>query len=446
MRARDRDVVIVGARCAGATLAAFLARAGADVLVLDKGALPSDHVLSTHGISPPGIDVLDEVGVGADVRAVTPAARIIRMNAEGAIVDITLPDGRAEYCPRRERLDALLQQAAVDAGADLIDRTRVASLVREGDRVVGVRTVNEGRERIVTADLIVGADGRHSTVAGLVGATEYLAYDGRRAGYWAYWKAPSRWITDPAYRFDMYFSHFGGETGVIFPTDDNQLLIGSWPSRERAVSWRADLAGSLYSVLESEPLIGPLIKESPPVSQVRGTLNERFFFRTGAGRGWALVGDAGHHKDFVIGDGITEALLQARSLAAAILRGNEAALIRWWRARDVAALPWFFFGKAAGSPGPLPELLRIFFSQARTNTELKQQLVKAIDERVSPFDTMLGLRATPSMLAAVLRRPRAIKELLVTGGHALAAYRELRTMRRLLADANHDCRVREVAA
>lgn len=205
------------------------------MLLLDKDPLPSDYVLSTHGISPPGIEVLDEVGVGDAVRAVTPAARVIRMNAEGTVIDLELPNGRAEYCPRRERLDGLLQQAAVGAGAELLDRTRVTSLIWENGRVAGVRAMSAGGERTFTGSLVVGADGRHSTVARLVEAEEYLGYDARRAGFWGYWDAPDRWKSDPAYRFDMYFSHQAGETGVIFPTDHDQLIIGSWPSMERAV-------------------------------------------------------------------------------------------------------------------------------------------------------------------------------------------------------------------
>ena len=58
----DYDVIIVGARCAGATLAIYLARSGLSVLMIDKDKLPSDQVLSTHTIHPPGIDILDEVG------------------------------------------------------------------------------------------------------------------------------------------------------------------------------------------------------------------------------------------------------------------------------------------------------------------------------------------------------------------------------------------------
>jgi flavin-dependent dehydrogenase len=176
------DVVIVGARCAGATLATLLARAGASVLLLDKDRLPSDQILSTHTIHPPGLDILDEVGVGAAVRAVAPATHTVRLRKNDAFVDIEFSGGRAEYCPRRKRLDGLLQDAAASAGVEVLDRTRVTSLLRDGDRVVGVRAAGSaGHEQVFRASLVVGADGRHSTVARHVEAEEYLAYDAPRA-------------------------------------------------------------------------------------------------------------------------------------------------------------------------------------------------------------------------------------------------------------------------
>ena len=99
------DVVIVGARCAGAALATYLARAGVRVLLVDRDPLPSDQVLSTHTIHPPGIDRLDELGVGESVRALAPASPRIRFVKGEAWADVRFPDGRAEYCPRRARLD-----------------------------------------------------------------------------------------------------------------------------------------------------------------------------------------------------------------------------------------------------------------------------------------------------------------------------------------------------
>lgn len=68
MAERIHDAVIVGGRCAGAALAIYLARKGAAVTVLESDPLGTDQVISTHTIHPAGMDLLDELGVGAAVR------------------------------------------------------------------------------------------------------------------------------------------------------------------------------------------------------------------------------------------------------------------------------------------------------------------------------------------------------------------------------------------
>jgi menaquinone-9 beta-reductase len=431
------DVVIVGARCAGATLATFLARAGASVLLLDRDKLPSDQILSTHTIHPPGVDVLDEVGVGDAVRAVSPPTHIVRLRKNDAVVDYRFSGNRAEYCPRRKRLDGLLQDAAASAGVEVLDQTRVTAVVREGDRVVGVRAVGSaGQERVFRASLVVGADGRHSTIAHQVEADEYLAYEAPRAMFWGYWNAPPFWRTDPAYRFGMYLANTGGHIRTIFHTDHDQLLIGSLPPVEQATAWRANLDAALIADLASDSITGPLIAGSAPDGPVRGTLKERYFFRRGAGNGWALVGDAGHHKEFVIGDGITEALLQARSLAAAIARGTDAALHRWWRARDVKALPYFFLGRDEGALGPPMQLQQVVFSHAARTPDLQARIAATMAHQLSPFETFPVRKVLWWTLGAAVRGSLGVvPDFIALTRRGSAANRELRLRQRLLADA-----------
>jgi flavin-dependent dehydrogenase len=431
------DVVIVGARCAGATLATFLARAGASVLLLDKDPLPSDQILSTHTIHPPGLDILDDVGVGDAVRAVAPPMYTVRLRKNDAIVDYAFAGGRAEYCPRRRRLDGLLQDAAASAGVEVLDRTRVTSVVRDEDRVVGVRAAGSaGQEYVFRASLVVGADGRHSTVARQVEAEEYLAYDAPRAMFWGYWNAPTFWRTDPAYRFGMYLANTDGHIRVIFQTDHDQLLIGSLPPVEQAMVWRTDPDGFLITDLASDSTTGPLIAGSAPDGRIRGTLKERYFFRRAAGNGWTLVGDAGHHKEFVIGDGITEALLQARTLASAIARRTDAALNRWWRARDVEALPYFFLGRDEGALGPPRELQQVVFSHVARMPRLQARMAATMEHQLSPLETFSVRQVLWWTLGAAFRGSLGVvPEFVVMGRRGSAIDRELRLRRQLLAEA-----------
>ena len=367
------------------------------------------------------------MGVGDAVRAVAPPTHIVRLRKNDAFVDIEFAGGRAEYRPRRERLDGLLQNAAAAAGVEVLDRTRVTSLVRDGDRVVGVRAAGSaGQEHVFRASLVVGADGRHSTVARQVEAEEYLAYDAPRAMFWGYWNAPAFWRTDQAYPFGMYVANTDGHIRVIFQTDHDQLLIGSLPPVEQAMGWRNDPDVALITDLASDATTGPLIAGSAPDGRVRGTLKERYFFRRAAGNGWMLVGDAGHHKEFVIGDGITEALLQARSLASAIAQGTDAALHRWWRARDVEALPYFFLGQDEGALGPPLELQQVVFSHVAKTPTLRARMAATMEHQLPPNATFSVRQVLWWTLGAAFRgSPGVVRQFVEMGRRGSAINREL---------------------
>jgi flavin-dependent dehydrogenase len=434
-RKTEFDVIIVGARCAGAALATFSARSGARVLLIDRDSLPSDQVLSTHTIHPPGVDILDELGVGDAIRAVTPRSPRMRLRMGEAWVDLTFRNGRHELCPRRKRLDSLLQEAAVEAGAELRDRTQARSVLFENGRVVGLELEHIGRTEQVRARLVVGADGRHSTIAAAVGAEEYMAYDAPRAMYWAYWDTPVEWSTE-RYPFDMYVGHIGPDVRVIFQTDNDQLLIGSLPAVDIATSWRADPLRSLKQSLSEDPVAGPLVSDANPGSTVRGTLQERYFFRRGAGRGWALVGDAGHHKEFVVGDGITEALIQAKGLAGAISEARDESLIRWWRRRDVDALPGYVWGRDTGSPGPPAELETQLFARAARNARLRDLMTRVPEHQASPYDAVPVSAVLVPILGALTRgRFGVISEFLAKARRIFEYEREMRARRRLLEES-----------
>jgi flavin-dependent dehydrogenase len=402
MTPRHFDAVIVGARCAGAALATCLARAGARVMMVDRNPMPSDQVLSTHNIHPPGMDVLDELGVGDAIRAEAPATRVLRIRKNDAWMDIPFGEGRAGYCPRRMRLDGLLQDAAVRAGVELRDRTRAAGVLFERGRAVGVKLQHGHASENITAGLVVGADGRHSSVARAVAAEEYLAYDAPRGICWAYWDAPSAWRRYP---FGMYVAHIGDAIRFVFQTDHDQLVVGSLPGLPLDEAWRTDMTSALRGDLSRDPVIGPLLDGRAPDSRTRATFRERYFFRRAAGPGWALVGDAGHHKDFVIGDGITEALLQASSLARAITEGGDAALVRWWRARDVAALPAYYWGRDEGAVGASSELETRVIARLAGNPALRERIARLPEHQSSPY-AVVPMRVVFATIADALMHGR----------------------------------------
>jgi hypothetical protein len=234
----------------------------------------------------------------------------------------------------------------------------------------------------------------------------------------------------------MYVANTNGHIRVIFQTDRDQLLVGSLPPVEEAIAWRSDLDGALIADLASDSTTGPLIAGSAPDGRIRGTLKERYFFRRAAGNGWALVGDAGHHKEFVIGDGITEALLQARGLAVAIGQGTDAALHRWWRARDVDALPYFFLGRDEGALGPPQALQEVVFSHVTEAPSLRARMAATMEHQLSPHETFSVQQVLWWTLGAAFQGSlRVIPEFLAMARRGSANERELRLRQRLLAEA-----------
>ena len=108
------DAVVVGARCAGSSLALRLARGGWRVALVDKARFPSD-TLSTHQVQTPGIARLRRWGLLDAVAATTPAVQRVRLDTGSHGVTAAYPahDGvRALYGPRRTLLDALLVDGA----------------------------------------------------------------------------------------------------------------------------------------------------------------------------------------------------------------------------------------------------------------------------------------------------------------------------------------------
>ena len=173
-RIETADVVIVGARCAGAATAMLLARGGHDVVMVDRATFPSD-TLSTHAIARGGVVQLHRWGLlDAVVASGAPPIRRVEFCTGDQPVVRTVKDRYGVdflVAPRRHVLDPLIQGAAVDAGARLRPSVTVTGVVRNAaGRVIGI-TGRDGEGPIeVHARFVVGADGLKSRVARSVGA------------------------------------------------------------------------------------------------------------------------------------------------------------------------------------------------------------------------------------------------------------------------------------
>jgi flavin-dependent dehydrogenase len=344
------DAVIVGARCAGAATAMLLARAGARVVLVDKGAYGTD-ALSTHALMRGAVLQLHRWGLlPAIVAAGTPAVRSTTFSytAQDVVVPIEPRyDVGALYAPRRALLDRTLADAAAASGADVRYGVRVEDVIEDDDgRVRGITAMTSGGRQRIDADIVIGADGLRSTIAQRVGAA--CLVEGRHATGVLY----SYWENMPV---DGYYWRFqpGGSIGAI-PTNDGATCVFVSIPADR---FRAEIHGDATSayrrlIRDVSAVFDARLEGARRVEPIRGFGGTAGFIKRGCGRGWALVGDAGYFKDPLTAHGITDALRDADLLARAIARGTSDAFTDYETTRhalsrrlfeitdDVASFAW----------------------------------------------------------------------------------------------------------
>ena len=313
------DAIVVGARCAGSPTAMLLARKGYKVLLVDKSSFPSD-IISTHYIQPPGVARLERWGLLERLRATNcPAIHEIDLRLEGASFAPPAPaeDEPARppgYCPRRTVLDKLLADAAVEAGAELRENVSVKELILADGKVTGLRGNQKGGPSLEEeARIVVGADGMRSTVARAVQAEEYNTKPSLSFAYYAYWSGFSPRDCE---------IHFRAEGGALsFPTNDGLQCVAVAGPTEGFHEFREDIEGNYMKVIQGIPSLAEKMRNAKREERFIGTNDQPNFFRKPYGNGWALVGDAGYHRDFSTGLGIADAFRDCELLTAAIDEG-----------------------------------------------------------------------------------------------------------------------------
>jgi flavin-dependent dehydrogenase len=310
------DVIVVGARVAGAATAMLLARQGLRVLVVDRDRYGTD-TLSTHALMRGSVFLLSRWGVlDRVIEAGTPPIRQTRFDygSDSATVSIKpTPGVEALYAPRRTVLDRVLVDAAEAAGAEIRYGVSVAGLLRdESGRVVGIH----GRDRAgvaftARAPMTVGADGIRSIVAREAGAAVLRAGTGSSAIIYGYW---SQLCVD-GYE---WFYRPGHSAGLI-PTNAGEACVFAGVPAHRFT--RGDLRATYHRMLAAATggAGGRLAQASPP-SRLHTWIGRPGYVRQAHGAGWALVGDAGSFLDPLSTHGITDALRDAETLALSLTR------------------------------------------------------------------------------------------------------------------------------
>ncbi len=366
----EYDVIVVGARCAGSPLAMLLARKGYRVLLVDRDRFPSDTV-SSHQLFQTGLARMQKWGLlqRLVITGCPPLEKML-FDMGGTLIEGTpIPvDGVSVlYVPRRTVLDALLVDAAVEAGADLEQRCSVIDVVFDGERAAGVRVRRGGgAESQVTASLVVGADGKNSIVARSVGAEKYRDEGTLTCSYYSYWSVDPTAVTNLILAREDWGIAYG-------PTHDGLMIANMSAHPSHLADFRADIEGTFFRLLETgAPDLAAALRDGRREERFRGLAEIPNFFRRSHGPGWALAGDAGYYRDPITAQGISDAFRDADLLAAAIDDGFggtvdlDASLAAYAQRRDQesqAAFEWTLVSAKFISPHPrVTQLMRAIAS------------------------------------------------------------------------------------
>ena len=338
------DVIIIGGRIAGSALAAHLGRHKLRVLVVDKQTFPSTPGVPSSPILYDGhMQLLDELGIPESAYAKLSARvdRIViqvRDYFQSSFVVSELAKGHLKhdqcvYSFERAEFDHLLwENLAQYPSVTVREDFNVTSLIKnEQGKISGVVGYQDKQQpETFTADLVVGADGRFSRTAHLVGAkTTHEVTDIASSVYFAAWENVLPFDDEYQNTTAHIFTNIRGKNILTFPLTGGRSLVTLYIRHGReAEKGERSIEEYYLDELKRQPEVWDKMKNARQVSPMIGMKQIGNGYREAGGEGWALVGDAIHYKDPLDGQGIHDALLSAKMLAESIYN---------WKC---AGLPW----------------------------------------------------------------------------------------------------------
>jgi 2-polyprenyl-6-methoxyphenol hydroxylase-like FAD-dependent oxidoreductase len=384
----------------------LLARKGYRVLLLDKATFPSD-TMSTHHVHPPGVAALDRWGL-LDRLETTGCPPVDTYSFDFGPVTVSGSprpiDGIAHgYCSRRTVLDKLLVDAAVAAGAELREGFTVDEIVASDGTVSGIRGHAKGGAEVTEhAKVVIGADGKHSLVAKTVKPEEYNERRSHLAMYYAYWSDL------PVGGFDTFIRAEHRRGWAAIPThDDLTVLPFGWPVEEFKAN-RRDIEGNFLAAMDFAPEFAEKVRAAKRESKFIGSADLPGYFRKPFGPGWALLGDAGYHKNPITAMGINDAFRDAELVAGALdgafsgRRSFEEGMTDYQQTRDREAGPVYEFTDD--------------FAQLRPPPPELQQLIGAMHGNQEAMNGFVSVQAS-TLPAPEFFAPENVGKIMAASGH-----------------------------
>lgn len=377
------DIAVIGAGPAGSVAAHRLAGAGVQVALLERATFPRDKACG-DGLSADGLAVLTRTGLDEWAARFT-APEVLRLTSpDGQVLDVR-PEPIDGHCygrviPRR-LLDARLAQAATEAGARLLEGTRVQRVERASARLT--RVIADGLT--IDAQMVILADGSNAPITrrmglvreppDLIAIRQYFAGD-----------------TGPSRRLEIHFEPWitPGYTWV-FPTGDGHVNIGTGTFARRVRQDGVALRNVLSRFTANLATTDGRLARAEPVGPVRGhSLRTRMGNTHTHAERVLVVGDAAGLVSPLSGEGIAPALESGELAATHALRALEAGdfsdrtLASYSRALKARYVADQQAARIASLALNKPRLLNRIFRKLQRDEELAQLIGDIILSHKSP--------------------------------------------------------------
>ncbi len=321
------DVVVVGGGPAGLSAAWAAAKAGASVILFEKDEAIA-HSVRTSGVS--WIDSMEHLGIPSDLYNPVSNYRFISPSNE---VTITSQAPRSCVLDVRATYQHLAFMAA-EAGTEIMVRSNVINVIRDGSRVTGVRASTPAGDLDIKCVLVIDASGFSTSAGRKVG----MAGEWRRYGIGAEYECYCENVDTLTWTLMVGQQYSEAGYAWIFPLSNNRARIGVGIGRPES---QADPLGKLHSIIERR--LKPLdeLGRIQPVELHYGFIPNEGVRTSSISDGLLLVGDSAGQANPLVLEGIRYAIefgrlageVGARSIDRNATKESLAEYERAWKNR-----------------------------------------------------------------------------------------------------------------